>query len=275
MLTMTVRHAVGHSLKGLRSGLARAWRRLWQGRAGVERKERWRILHSVRALEVTHGDNGWHPHLHVVLFQAAAEHSPAAVDELREAWAHAVAVELGPSCVPSDARGVDARPLQVARYLTKLGLEVASIGTKRGRRSSRTPWEIAHDGAAGDAASRGLWQSYTRAMKGARQLFWSRGARRFFGLGRERADEDLARDGVGVLLAEWSGEEWDRLCRAFPRWLSLVTAAVAAGTLSELPRSTGPPSSYSSKRVAVWGWDSSTFTPVQSPTPGIGRPCTM
>jgi hypothetical protein len=241
MLTLTVRHAKGHDLKTLRRGLAKAWRRLWQGRAGERRKRDWRTEHSVRALEVTHGENGWHPHLHVILFQSEAP-LPGALAELQAAWQAAVANELGPDCAPTASRGVDVRPLENERYLSKLGLEVSSIATKKGRRKSRTAWQIATDAAgtdhtAGDGRSRGLWRVFTRDMKGARQLFWSRGARTFFRLGKEVSDEELASDGIGVLLAEWDGAEWDRLCRAFPHWLTMVTEAVASGTLAELPSS--------------------------------------
>jgi hypothetical protein len=30
-------------------------------------KNKWRILGTLKALEITYGENGWHPHLHVLV----------------------------------------------------------------------------------------------------------------------------------------------------------------------------------------------------------------
>ncbi len=228
MLTLTVRHAAGFELRKMRKGMSAAWRSLWQGRAGAARKRRWGIAHFVRSLEVTHGANGWHPHYHVALFQTR-EHTDGDVTELREAWAAAVDKKLGAQYAPSWERGVDVRPLNQADYLTKLGLEVASITTKEPRQpGSRSAWQIAQAAARGEADAVELWQEYTEAMRGARQLFWSQHARRALDLGAERTDTELAPDGVGYVIAEWDGREWDQ--EAYhPAWLSRVQAAAVLG----------------------------------------------
>lgn len=226
MLTLTVRHAKGHKLSALRRGLARAWRKVWMGKAGQKRKQRWNVAHTIRALEVTHGANGWHPHLHIALFQTR-ETTAEQVDQLRELWTALVAKELGADCAPNWERGVDYRPLNVTDYLTKLGLEVSSV-TKEGRGGSQTPWQIAHAAAAGDRRSVALWLEYSEAMRGARQLFWSKNARRFFGLVREDEDTSIAKDQPGYVLGEWSGESWDERCREDRFWVSRVVAAATS-----------------------------------------------
>jgi hypothetical protein len=230
MVSLTVRHARGHSLSELRRGLAEAYRALWQGRGGERRRRAWGVAHSVRALEVTHGEHGWHPHLHVLVFTRGAL-PVGAEQDLAEDWSHAVARKLGTTCAPDLTHGADIRPIDDERYLAKLGLEISNIGSKKGRRRSRTPWELAHDAASGDGPSVGLWRQYSEAMKGARQLFWSRGARDFFGLGEDFEDEELAKDGgVGIVLAEWEGVEWDASARAFPFWTSLVAECASGPT---------------------------------------------
>lgn len=228
MLTFTFRHFAGQPLKLNRSGLTRAWRRMWQGRAGQRLKAKLGWKHHVWSLEVTHGCNGWHPHIHVL-----AWHLHKLTEEMRialhEAWCHAIESDplLGRGYLPTLARGVDIRETARADYLAKLGLEIASIATKESRkdRTSRTPWEIARAAGEGCNESVRLWREYTTAMKGARQLFWSQGARKALGLEKEKDDPT---DGVGHPLAEWTGPQWDACVRAFPRWLSLVADAASS-----------------------------------------------
>lgn len=65
--TLTVRHMAGADLRTLRSRLADAWRGFCRGAAWNRLKARWGIVGSIRAMEITHGPNGWHPHLHLVM----------------------------------------------------------------------------------------------------------------------------------------------------------------------------------------------------------------
>ena len=238
LLTATVRHHMGDDLKALRKALSAAWRSLWAGKAGMRRRRQWHLKHTVRGLEVTHGGSGWHPHLHILAF-VKKQPAPELVSELQLAWMRAVEKRLGPDNVPSLERGLDVRAASCAEYLAKLGLEVASIESKAPRAStSRTPWQIAKAAAAGDARSAALWRVYCRDMLGARQLCWSKGAKRALGV-LERTDEELAEEalGVGHVLAEWLGKDWDALTRAFPLWSTMVErAAEHAHCVDELNR---------------------------------------
>lgn len=224
MLSLTVRHALGNDLRRVRRGVSGSWRRVNQGRKSATLRAMFHVKHSVRALEVTHGENGWHPHLHVLLF-CDAEPEPGAIEYLREQWIAAVEAELGKEHAPDWSHGVVLTPGGAGGYLAKLGLEVTHHHTKSARRSSRTPWEIALDAVDGDKASAALWRRYCADMKGARQLTWSRGMRRFFGLGARDSDAAVvaADDSAeGSLLAEWEGPAWDLLCREETFWVSRV-----------------------------------------------------
>lgn len=44
------------------------FRKVKQGKAWTQGRDRFGWLGDVRALEVTHGDNGWHPHIHALVF---------------------------------------------------------------------------------------------------------------------------------------------------------------------------------------------------------------
>ena len=225
LLTATLRHWDGNDLRKLRKALSAAWRSLWAGKAGMRRRKAWGLRHTVRALEVTHGSAGWHPHLHVLAF-VGSDPAPELVEELQLAWCRAVERRLGAAHTPSFEHGLDVRRTSSAEYLAKLGLEVASIADKGGRSpTSRTPWQIAQDAAAGDEPSRRLWRSYCADMLGARQLCWSKGAKVALGV-VERSDAELVQElGVGHVLAEWTGADWDACARAFPLWSSMVENA--------------------------------------------------
>lgn len=255
LLTATVRHALGNDLKALRKALSEAWRSLWAGKAGMRRRRQWGLAHTVRGLEVTHGANGWHPHLHVLAF-VKHDVAESVQLELREAWIRAVERKLGKQHAPSFEHGLDVRETSCAEYLAKLGLEVASIESKSGRSGSRTPWQIAKDAAAGDQQSAKLWRAFCRDMLGARQLCWSKGAKDALGV-RERSDQELAEEalGVGHVMAEWSGQEWDACVRAFPRWSSMVEFASehehAVTELNRLPlvKAQSPPGIVKAYRI--------------------------
>jgi len=181
MLTLTVRHDAGFSLKRLRSVVCEAWRRLWTGREG--RELRGRVAHFVRAHDSTWGTNGWHPHLHALLFSGLPLPEEW-LQAVRERWARIVSA-LMPMAMPrTDAVGVTyTAGMTRAEYICQLGLELNAVTTKQAAPGHATPWQIAR--MAADEADRGerdgpmgrLWREWCKGMKGARHLTWSRGLR--------------------------------------------------------------------------------------------------
>ena len=267
LMTLTVRHHAAHSLRTLRRGLANAYRGLCRGDPWRRFVARVGLVGMVRAAEVTHGSNGWHPHLHVLAFtdeplrwsldeeRAAileADGVPAREAELRstvfalgtfqpdlrkppvdamvwlrERWSTMVERYLGAEYCPDFAHGVDFMTGTKADYISKLGLEVTDASArKRARAGSRTVLQIADDWRQRqDPKDKRLWLEYIRAMKGARQLTWSRGAlelKKAAGL-RERSDQELAED-------EEIGASDDRLVAVVPppMW-SVLRATVYNG----------------------------------------------
>lgn len=132
MLTVTLRHDGSESLLSLRKGVLGAWRRLRKN-GTVQRIWKKRVFGSVRAIEVTHGENGWHPHLHIVLL--TTEWSAAELAILERAWCDAVLDELGEQAEPERTIGLrwtEERP-NTAYYLSKLGLEMTHVAAKRAK----------------------------------------------------------------------------------------------------------------------------------------------
>jgi hypothetical protein len=131
------------------------------------------VTASVRAVEMPHGRNGWHPHLHVLLRTECWDDEDRAI--LLTRWKAAIRRELGDKCLPSDEHAIvwsDAIDASDARgrekYLTKLGLEVAGPG-KKGKKGS-THWELALRAAKGDQRALRLWQEFYLGTKGRRML---------------------------------------------------------------------------------------------------------
>lgn len=244
MLTLTVRHHWGDSLRRMRKGVSHAWRLMWQGKAAREIRDRLGIAHYIRSIEITHGRNGWHPHLHVLIL-GTRKLDQFHEEELAERWQRCVLRALGLEAKPDKTHGCQLTDHFEDNYIEKLGLEITEIENKRGKRGSQTPWSIAHAAGAGDGRARKLWTTYVHEMKGTRQLTWSRGTKDCFGI-REISDDELAADGaeviegVGGVMAEWSGSDWDTCCREYRDWTTRVIAAAASATpitnLRSLPR---------------------------------------
>lgn len=237
MVTTTVRHQRCDDLKWLRKGVANSWRAMWQGRRAKLLKAELGIVHSVRALEATEGSNGWHPHLHTLFFVKLR--TPPASDEvwdeeqissLRNRWIDAVEKVLGVGALPNWENGLNVRVSHKDDYIAKLGLEIASIAGKQGRlRGHRTPWQLLRAATNGEVPAQWKWTHYTEAMCGARQLTWSLGAKKAFGIA-EKTDQEIAeakeeQQNKPCVAFNISGWLWDSLIKV-PGWLPAFIQAV-------------------------------------------------
>jgi hypothetical protein len=234
-MTNTLRHGWADDLFVLRTALSKATSRMWQGRAGQSLMRRIQKRHHIRSIEVTHGENGYHPHVHTLLF-LDRELDAADKLDLAERWKHGVEQELGSRYVPDDEHGTTIDESHRTDYIAKLGLEVAAITSKRAKNGNRTMWAVAADAAEGDKASGAIWSAYVRAMFGCRQLFWSKGAKREFGI-KHLTDEQIAAEtidageplGVASVLAQWEGTSWDKQAKSNPYWLTHVVTQALQG----------------------------------------------
>jgi hypothetical protein len=195
MLSLTVRHGLGHDLRTVREGITNAFRKLTRGDPWARFKAKYGLRHFIRAMGVTHGPNGWHPHLHIQLFLAAAldkEQLEAAQAWLRDRWFVSVLGVLGADHAPDSEHGVNLTPTKRGDYAFKIALELVEPGTKRARTGNRTPWQIAADfeafGRESDAA---LWTNYCAGMRGAQMQHWSRGLRDAVALGAEATEQEI------------------------------------------------------------------------------------
>lgn len=249
LATLTIPHDDGDELKPLRRAVSKAWQRVQQGKPWKTWRERLGVVGSARALEITHGRSGWHPHLHVALYTAAPV-EPAALAQferwLFDRWRDKITIPtpegriyrapkwevLNKATGQVSRVGVTVQPLSSAAYLAKMGLakELVSSFTKAGRDGHRTPFQILRDivlGTGGEQETRrdrALWGEWSRGMKGARQLTYSRGLFARYGLREVEADADLPEqpDLEGVLsetsevVYTFSRAEWATVLEAGP-----------------------------------------------------------
>lgn len=197
MMTLTIPHAAMQTCQELLDTVRGVWRWVKTGSPWCRAKERSGYLGDVRALEVTHGANGWHPHLHVLVFL-----QPGTTDEqatylahwFYERWARGVEGRGYGDC---SAGAFTFKPVTedygAAQYVGKWGaaLELTKAHTKRSR-GGRTPWQILEDCQNGNPRDAALFRDYAKTFKGARQLTWAGSVRKAYCPEPEAPDEALA-----------------------------------------------------------------------------------
>lgn len=205
LVTFTLRHNKGDRLPALLEAIREAHRRFKSGAPFQRLRERYNWHGSVSALEVTHGENGWHPHLHeLVFFEPLSRDTwhqfPGAV---KSRWINVLAASNHDA---SWEHGIDVRDAdeQIYDYIAKYGhepldtrwtveRELAKAPVKKSRqKDGRTPFQMLADCGVGDWSGAPLFQEYARTFKGRKQLVWSRGLREELGLEQEQSDDDLA-----------------------------------------------------------------------------------
>jgi hypothetical protein len=198
-------------------------------------RERYRFVGVVRAIEVTHGCNGWHPHIHAILLIRRL--TTAERDELRawiaHRWRECVRRVVGAGGVPTLEDGCDLRECHRADYVAKLGLELTAPAGKVARLGNRSPLAIATDFlSTGDESDLILWQAYASGMRGARMLTWSHGLRIAAGLREvEKTDEEIVEGERGdeTIVAVLEGSDWDDVRDRPTAKLALLIAAERGG----------------------------------------------
>jgi len=145
---LTVRHTKGEALVDVFGALADAWRYMTKNRAF---RPHWEGLGYARAIEVTYGRNGWHPHAHLTLVVPPERDVYELEEALWEAWSGAV-VEVGWAPSSRDAFFYDVVETatdiaEVARYVAKtannwgIGAEVTG-GPRKKSTEGLTPLQL-------------------------------------------------------------------------------------------------------------------------------------
>ena len=227
-VTLTIPHGVGDDLHQLLANLSASLKRMSQDqhfrrikkRLGIE------IEGFIRAQEVTYGDNGWHPHFHMIVFTPDRSLSCSVLQQAySEGWRSACVKSGIPEPDPDYGCTVQDGS-RAANYVSKWGIEdeMTKSHVKQGKCSGLTPWGLLRavlDGNAPEIApepAAALFRLYAHAFKGRRQLHWSVGLRaKLLPEQVELSDQQIVErpeDERAVLLAELSTEQWRSIRRA-------------------------------------------------------------
>lgn len=217
--TMTLRHHAGQRLSALVNTLNECQRAVSQSRKVKDLRADLDRQGYVRTVEVTHGENGWHPHIHrIEIFkqQVTQDDLDSLADAEFSAW-RKKALRMGldePLRERYEIKLVTRIDKDLSDYLTKdiftgeqivsekdatsIGFEMTGSVTKKGKRKgSRTPWQLIMDyEVTEDARLLALWNEYEQAMHGKKMLTWSRGLKAEYGL-RDVKDEKIAEEELG------------------------------------------------------------------------------
>jgi hypothetical protein len=250
LLTFTAPHNSGDSLDDLKSGISEALSSFWRGATAKRFKEKYGILGNIRSFEIRHGNNGWHPHFHIILFSKnSLPHTKRDLKnrlEKEQSVEWLSILERWKSCCTRSGLsspnmyGMDIQNgAHAGEYISKFGSddeilqtksgkkitwdmadEMTKGNTKTGRKGSSSPWDLlslAVDGETKDIQNENkkLFLFYARAMQGVNLIRWSRGLRSYFDLGDQQTDEEIlqAEEDKADLLCHITSGEWEYIIK--------------------------------------------------------------
>jgi len=223
MATYTLSHRSNESCRAVLNRLQAAYKRFKGDRAYKKLRVPWGIAGSIRVLELTHGENGWHWHIHEIYFlrgKMAGRHEKM-VNAMRAHWLHVVD-QVGGHAV---GKGFDLKAETKAAfdYVTKFGNSSNAKGWNMAREITRSPAKLrpTNDGmhpfqilaAAGRSDALYTvrqWQEYVYATKNVRQLVYSPKLKKLLGLADidDSTITELASDTIMPLLARITIRGW-------------------------------------------------------------------
>ena len=216
MITLTMRHHDRQDLQQLLDDLQASW-------TNLQAKSSFRSLMTftpgfVRALEVTYGNNGWHPHFHVIIPvppTMSEDVARARWEALRLPWSASLATINGQRTDHhSIEHGFDllwfgADAPNAAQYVTKLAKE-ATLSQSKTSGATRDPFTLLDDSSPQSTA---MFLEYVEATADRRALTYSDGLKHLLGLQGPKDDKELADDNevVGVHALEMTANYYNGL----------------------------------------------------------------
>ncbi|MDP3930685.1 MAG: protein rep [Bacteroidota bacterium] len=202
MMTLTVPHYAKDHLKDVLNGISHTLRTFKNRKHYKIMSKMLGIKGDIRALEVTYGKNGWHPHFHIMLFT-----EKSFTDESLSILKKSLLSQWQAACTSSGLSSPNEHGLDLvngewaARYMTKWGIEeeMTKGHLKQGMKEGHvSPFGLLEICAGGDSDDHDLkikagwkFKEYAREFKGKRQLVWSKGLRDLLGVGKQIDDDKV------------------------------------------------------------------------------------
>lgn len=207
-----------------------------------KKKSKTGCIGCVTSMEITHGVNGWHPHLHMLSFSGRSINQEE-IDRLKKTWVNILLkCGLGDNSKISHMmeRALDVRGGEdAANYIAKYGREerwgitselTRSHSKKSIHEDSVTPFGLLALADAGDEAAGKLFKEFANVFLGRRLITFSPGLKAHFGLGDDRADDDeeaaaRADSAAVIYVGSLQPAQWGEVLRKDARASLLVFAA--------------------------------------------------
>lgn len=243
LLTLTVPHQVGQSFETVLGAITRLYGRWSSGRHSSAMRALWPQLGFIRAVEVTRGLNGWHPHFHVVLFFSEPVLWTDVHEDFYSRWASIAKKEFDWKLPRAslDLRGHG----RAAEYVSKWSIEdeITMAHVKKGRGESLTPFELLSAYVSGDRQAGRDWHEFATGVcrssgervKSTARLTWSKGLKKELGI-FDLSDEEIAeaQDKRAHLLGTLTFDQWQIvLAQEFDVRPALLTLATQ-GTFEDV-----------------------------------------
>lgn len=225
LVTLTFPHEADHALSELLPRFVKARTKLQNSRTWKSTMQQAGRIGSVSALEITAStENGWHPHVHMLIFakpngfsegeavNAAGDLESPMIADIRRAWVNLlIKTGLGEQNKVNDmlkhalnVRGGNQAAEYIAKYgrderwglsseLTRNYAKQGAAGV-RGGELHHTPFQLLTWAGNGDAWSIAKFCEYSEAIAGKRAITWSPGLKKLLGVGSDRTDEEIAAD---------------------------------------------------------------------------------
>lgn len=223
LATYTASHTTRTSLREFLNSILESYRAFKSGIKFQEIQEHYGWTGSVRSLEITYGKNGWHPHIHELIFLTNtlnAEQVGLMEFAIKIRWQDMAKRNSIHANFSNGFKLADASH-DIKTYVTKFGEElsvskwtpsheITKQPVKLGKAGGRTPAQLLMDYAHGDKQAGVLWREYALTLKGRNQLVWSRGLRALFKMPAEKTDAEIAEEipQPSTLIASLTRGQW-------------------------------------------------------------------
>lgn len=236
LATYTFRHNAGMRLAPMLKQMQKSFRLVKTGRDWQTLKSEYMLIGSVKAVEITHGVNGWHPHIHELLLVnrelleiahdlTPSDYAQSLQNQMGRRWIESLKT-VGLSAIDGVAFDVRSSQADIAEYVAKWGRvprdadlnvnpdEVAYSVSKNARNGNFSVLDILYQSAVEDKY-KGLFREYHAATTGRSQLQWSRGLKALLDI--EIIRDEIAAEGIETptdrILAEVGIELWKYISR--------------------------------------------------------------
>lgn len=227
MVTFTLRHSSGDSLKDNLEILNSAYKKMTSGRSFQNFKSRYGIIGSVSNLEITYGVNGWHPHKHLLYF-FRSNLSNLDLEKIRSELSQKYLYLLGKlggsglDRVAVDIQEAKTEKQKFAEYMAKIDkkpwgveAEMTKSHVKYSPGGGLSYWELLNLASTGEYKYILLVREYAKVTKGKQSLTYTKGLRKKLDIGNQLSDIELAEkiEEESIELARIAREIWTKITR--------------------------------------------------------------